>query len=98
MKNLLFIVPLIALVLVSGCASKESVTGELTNTPEAGAIQSLQEKITTGMTAETLKGIAGEPGQIQKLSSDFEYWYYSEGSDVLQVAISNGKVVAEHFY
>ncbi len=98
MKNLILIVPLIALFLVSGCASKESITGKLTDVPAENSIKLLQSEIKTGMPDDVLKSIAGEPEQIQKLSSDFEYWYYSEGSDVLQIAISNGKVVAEHFY
>ena len=99
MKKLILILPLIALaiVLVSGCASNGSVTGKATGTEE-GKIKLLQDQIKVGMTQDEVKGVAGAPGEIQMLSDSFVYWYYSENSDVLQVAFKNGKVSEEHFY
>jgi len=100
MKKLILILPLIALaiVLISGCASNGSVTGKATGTPEEGKIKLLQDQIKVGMTQDEVKSVAGEPGEIQMVSDSFVYWYYSENSDVLQVAFNNGKVSEEHFY
>jgi outer membrane protein assembly factor BamE (lipoprotein component of BamABCDE complex) len=99
MKKLILILPLIALaiVLVSGCASNGSVTGKVTGNEE-GKIKLLQDQIKVGMTQDEVKSLAGDPGEIQMVSDSFVYWYYSENSDVLQVAFNNGKVSEEHFY
>jgi outer membrane protein assembly factor BamE (lipoprotein component of BamABCDE complex) len=100
MKKLILILPLIALaiVLVSGCASNGSVTGKVTATPESSKIKLLQDQIKVGMTQDEVRSAAGDPGEIQMVSDSFAYWYYSENSDVLQVAFNNGKVSGEHFY
>jgi len=97
MKKLLFVLPLLAIFLVSGCT-----TGKLTDVPgpqeNLNSIDALADKIKTGMTIDEVKAVAGDPGDIQMVSSSLVYFYYSEGSDVLQVAISDGKVAEKRRY
>ncbi|MEM4248344.1 MAG: hypothetical protein QXH80_03675 [Candidatus Nanoarchaeia archaeon] len=99
MKKLILILPLIALILASGCIKGESVTGKLTDAaPGGNNIEFLQSQIKAGMTYAEVKGAAGDPEEVQMVSDPLVYWYYSEGSDVLQIVFVNGKVTATHFY
>ena len=91
-----------ALAVASGCG-----TATAGQSAELGANK--YDQIATGMTADQVKSIAGDPARIESKDTGsmpgmqmnggkMDYWYYQGSHGWVRIEVSDGKVTAKSGY